>query len=366
MENITTSEAEPSTEIFIGINCGIIILTFLINGFTIMIFSVQRSLLETVFNRVLLSLAVCDFISGIIMSIDIHENLTPSLRNLSNETAIIIRVTSDIFSAALVKCAVLHLLCIAIDRYIGLFYALRYTDIVTPHLANVSIISSWLLCAVLALIPITWLYHLVDGISADEEIWISRYDAWYSITSIVIFMFIPLTSFLVLFIKMFLEIKRLLASTPHASSNSTNHYAEQLRSCRMFAAMLTAFSVLSIPYYTTRLINDLSNLNYWDIQLNELTYELSYLMRNLSLLSNLLLYILCNKEFRRATRRVFRRWKITLMHVWEDARRKMRSFKQSNTSIDLSDHEERLTDNITKRVCVELADTQLLDCIAHL
>ena len=307
-------------DIFISINCVIIIITFLMNGFTITIFSVEKKLLDTVFNRVLLSLAVCDLISGILIAVDVHEHLTPSLRDLTSDSAIMLRVTTDIFSTALVDCAVLHLLGIAIDRYIGLFYALRYTEIVTEYLSKVFIASAWLICAVLALVPMTWLHHLMDGMSEEEEIWISRYDAWYSMFSIVVFMFTPLVSFFVLFLRMFFEIRRLLLNTPQMSRRSINYFSDQFKTCKMFTAMLLTFAILSVPFYTTRLINDLANLQYVYMAVHPLTYQISYLLKNLSYVSNPSLYIVCNREFRKAAMKTFRGWRRHLTYALEDAR----------------------------------------------
>ena len=292
----TTSQKEPERDVvFSGANTTISVFTLFLNGLVFIIFLRQRSLLKQVPNRILLSQCIGDFLTGaiLVMQVSLYEPI-------SNCTALL--VVLDVVITLLVNSAVLHLLAIAIDRYIGTFYALRYDDIVTKRGAARFILYSWLLSAIFSSIQFFWLYQVMDGEESKEEhTRVSYVDACFSTISIIVFMITPMIVLAVLFVRMFVEIRRILHQTPRMSFTSQTYYCQQFRVYNLFMAMFLTFACLTVPYYVVRLLIDLGQLGTaMQIKVKPQIFEITYLMKNMSPLSNPLVYVICSKQFRSA------------------------------------------------------------------
>ena len=296
-----------SRSLFIHLNCAIFIFTLLLNGFAIWIFTKNKTLLRVVSNKILLSLAVGDFLSGSVIGVHLLITLIPSLSSVTCRGCIVLRIFTDMSMTVLVNVDVLHMLGIATDRYLGLFYALRYEQMFTAKKAKVFITTAWSLSIVFSMIQIFWIYPALDGISVKENHSISNCDAVFSSISFIVFMFIPMLALAVLFTMMFREIRRLLHSTPTLSNTSQCYLWAEFRASTVFVAMFMTFATLSVPYYVVRLLIDIKHLGQiFHIEIEALMYQVAYVMKNLAPISNPLLYIICNQDFRQAIRKVFR------------------------------------------------------------
>ena len=302
MSNFKENTLKENIDSFAYINAAIAVIILLLNGFAVLIFSQNKLLLRVVSNRILLSLAIGDFLSGSVIGVHLLITL------VACSGCIVLRIFTDISMTVLVNASVLHMLCIATDRYLGLFYALRYEQIFTAKKAKIFITISWTVSGIFPLLQLFWLYPVLDGISAEENKRISCNDAVFSTVSFLTFMMIPMLILVIMFIKMFREIRRLLHQTPRHSQSPQYNIWEEFKAISMFLAMFMTFATLSVPYYVVRLIIDVKHIGHIiNFDIGNLVYQVAYVLKNLAPISSPLLYILCNQDFRLAIRKCFRK-----------------------------------------------------------
>ena len=85
----------------------------------------------------LFSLATCDLLSALGL-----VGISVILFNM-NMGLLPYRILLDVYETFLVKTLIFHLCGLTLDRYIGLFYALRYNAIVTAENVKRYIVVSW-------------------------------------------------------------------------------------------------------------------------------------------------------------------------------------------------------------------------------
>ena len=273
----------------------------LMNSFTISLFCYKTSLLRSSLNQMLLSLAVCDLASGLNTCLHVILIETPSLALDRCARCVTFRILADIFTTFLTVTTVFHLCGIAIDRYISLFYALRYQKIVTPSKVRKFLILSWVTSFFASAMQIMWLYLAMDGLTEEERRNLAKYDAWYSVGSLFQFMIFPMLLLAWLFSRMYFKIgrlqQRLLVPSGIVDQQSLDR---QRHVCTVFAIMYASFIFFSVPYFMIRLIQD---CNVWlsesnQIHVDMMTTNVFYTAKTLTAILNPLLYTIYNRSFR--------------------------------------------------------------------
>ena len=132
-----------------------LIAIFILIGNVLIIIAVYRfRRLQTITNRFVVSLACSDFLAGLFISWQSAFNYNPSLDNVA------ITCISRLIQIQPSYCSVLHLLAIAIDRYLAVLHPLRYHDFMTARVSNIMIALSWIFS--------TFLTSLIIGTSRFE------------------------------------------------------------------------------------------------------------------------------------------------------------------------------------------------------
>ena len=92
-----------------------------------------------------------------------------------------------------VKAIVIHLCGITLDRFISIFYALRYKAIVTVKNLHIFIALAWFISFFASIIQMSWLYEYVFFARIPEnDNQIAKIETLYSVCVFVIFLVIPL------------------------------------------------------------------------------------------------------------------------------------------------------------------------------
>ena len=116
----------------------IILSACVIFGNTLVIVSILKfQRLKTLTNRLVLSLAVADFTAGILIFYQSCFSWFPQLE--SSPVACLFRF----LNAQPSLCSAMHLVSIAVDRYIAVLHPLRYNEFVTPKVVNILVSVAW-------------------------------------------------------------------------------------------------------------------------------------------------------------------------------------------------------------------------------
>ena len=294
---INRTNIQYGKDYFTSINAVISGLIYVVNSSIIYLFYVKRRrLLASPSNRLLFSLFIVDFLNGISINFQLIPQLFPSLLG---HVGIMYRISVDIYTTFLVESVVMHLCGITLDRYVSLFYALHYRRLVTARSTRRYLAFAWSLPLFASSIQFSWLYRVI--VKSNDQDNIADIDTKYSLCSFIIFLAIPMWLLGVAFIAMFLEIRRLLQTTPNQAMNTMSRIsAKQRRVLYLFSLMYLCFLTLAMPYFTFRFYCDMKQM--WDKpeEMNKFmfTFNLIYTLKNLTSLINPLLYTGINRDTR--------------------------------------------------------------------
>ena len=307
------------TNLFISINSAVMACTILINVSAILVFAIHRSLLRIVSNRIILSLSVCDLCNGFLMAFHIFLATNPTYFAISSPKVRVLRIVTDMITVLFTNASVLHLLLIAFDRYMSLFYALRYKEIVTARKTKMGIAMLWFISLLTVLVQVIWLHPLLTfDVVENFSPTILLCENIFSIFTIIFFMLIMMIVLAALYIRMYVEIRRLLSHTPGSTFCSKRHSLSQYRAWKRFLAVFVAFALFSIPYYGIRFLLDLKGFGidlFENKPTNRLVQDITFSVKNLPTVSNFLLYLLFNRDFRMAVLIIFSKVNSRVRHM---------------------------------------------------
>lgn len=286
----------------------VFLLIIFINLFIFYIFHRKRTLMRIPSNRLILSLSVCHLLCGFVFLFQIIIYALPSFEELRPEN-FKYRILVDILMAFTVKAIVIHLCGITLDRFISIFYALRYKAIVTVKNLHIFIALAWFISFFASIIQMSWLYEYVFFARIPEnDNQIAKIETLYSVCVFVIFLVIPLILLGIAFVLMFLEIRKILyrpQPTTRKKKSTRNSYSKQRRVLYTFGLMYLFFNLITMPYFTLRFMVDLRN---WIPNIPyppSLGFMCIELLKETIAFVNPILYITTNREFRLVILQIF-------------------------------------------------------------
>lgn len=300
ISNHTTPESNSTEpDYFTPINAFINVVIYFVNLFVIYLFYVKkRRLLSCPSNQLLFSFFIMDVLGGFSISLQVILHIFYDFFLLSPRLLVAYRVFGDLFNFFFRSSVVMHLCGITLDRYMSLFYALHYRRIITIKTAKRYIAVSWLLPLFVSLVQLCWLYRVIDDTVGNVDV--SEIDTNYTFTTFLIFFALPMIFLGAAFIRMFLEIKRLLNCPPDMNLNNNNRRisAKQRRVIYLFSSMYGCFLILTLPYYLLRSYIDF--VRGWDdIGQKYITgLNITYTLKNLTSITSPLLYTGINRDTR--------------------------------------------------------------------
>ena len=286
----------------------VFLLIIFINLFIFYIFHRKRTLIRIPSNRLILSLSVCHLLCGFVFLFQIIIYALPSFEELRPEN-FKYRILVDILMAFTVKAIVIHLCGITLDRFISIFYALRYKAIVTVKNLHIFIALAWFISFFASIIQMSWLYEYVFFARIPEnDNQIAKIETLYSVCVFVIFLVISLILLGIAFVLMFLEIRKILyrpQPTTRKKKSTRNSYSKQRRVLYTFGLMYLFFNLITMPYFTLRFMVDLRN---WIPNIPyppSLGFMCIELLKETIAFVNPILYITTNREFRLVILQIF-------------------------------------------------------------
>ena len=306
--NITSNKMAEYEELLFAPKIIVFLLIIFINLFIFYIFHRKRTLIRIPSNRLILSLSVCHLLCGFVFLFQIIIYALPSFEELRPEN-FKYRILVDILMAFTVKAIVIHLCGITLDRFISIFYALRYKAIVTVKNLHIFIALAWFISFFASIIQMSWLYEYVFFARIPEnDNQIAKIETLYSVCVFVIFLVIPLILLGIAFVLMFLEIRKILyrpQPTTRKKKSTRNSYSKQRRVLYTFGLMYLFFNLITMPYFTLRFMVDLRN---WIPNIPyppSLGFMCIELLKETIAFVNPILYITTNREFRLVILQIF-------------------------------------------------------------
>ncbi|XP_016317397.1 melanocortin receptor 3-like [Sinocyclocheilus anshuiensis] len=149
-----------------------------------------------------------------------------------------VRLMDNVFDSMIcisLVASICNLLAIAIDRYVTIFYALRYHSIVTVRRALVAIAAIWLVCVVCGIVFIVY--------SESKSV----------IVCLITMFFAMLVLMATLYVHMFLlarlHVKRIAALPPAATSNPTPRQRSGMKGAVTISILLGVFVCCWAPFF---------------------------------------------------------------------------------------------------------------------
>ena len=251
----------------------------------------KRRHLRTLPNYPLLSLAVCDFITGFVnipmLIISMHM-LTREL--FSKQTKITLSYLVLVLHALTSTSTVYHILVVIGEKYFAVVWPLRHRSLTKKTMLTL-LAAVWLLSLVIALIPLSWIH-------VSHKAIVRKFFVGYGIVCLVV---VFLVSYMFIVYALVVMFRAISGKTKQRTLIRRNSRGGQLtnnrrRVCIIFAVMATVFAVCWLPWFMLSL---LVNLQVQEENL-ESFMEWFVPFRYLTSVINPLLYTFFKPDFRLA------------------------------------------------------------------
>ena len=258
----------------------------LINGLVFVVFY-RRKALRTTSNYLLLSLAICDFLTGTI-------NIPYFI--LSSFQVVPLAMVANFFygmytlHTLMAVSAAYHILVITAEKYLAIIRPLEHF-LVTKKTVWKILVGIWITSAFIAIIPISW------NESKSRFIWYIIHAA----LCIVLVFLVPYAFMIYAFTAMFKVIaKRKRPSINRKSSRLQRKSISDQKCVLIFALMAAIFVVCWLPYFSLTLAMYVTYLKSGSPALLETPAEAFVIIRYMTSITNPLLYTFFKRDFRLA------------------------------------------------------------------
>lgn len=258
----------------------------LINGLVFFIFY-RRKALRTTSNYLLLSLAICDFLTG---TINIPYFILSSFHVVPLAMLPNFYYGMYLLHTLMAVSAAYHILAITAEKYLAVIRPLRHY-LVTKKTVWKILVGIWITSAFIAVIPMSW---------KDSE---SRF-IWYIVhATLCIFLvfLVPYTFMIYAFTAMFKVIaERKRPSITRKSSRLQRKNISDQKCVLVFALMAAIFAVCWLPYFSLTLAAYVTYLTSGSSALINTVSEVFVIIRYMTSITNPLLYTFFKRDFRLA------------------------------------------------------------------
>lgn len=302
-DNRSTSE-QSNTPAFIFLAL-LAIFIVIINCFVVYLVW-KKKILRTPANICLTSLACSDFLSGscaipLIIACTVLEADYPNVGPLC--------LSMDLVNRMLSISAILHLLVIAVERYVVIVRHVRPDDFLSSKKYVVIVSSVWLFPSCASLIQLSWV-DVKEGVPQLGSF--SQTEIIYDFICIFGFVCVPLIIIMIAYTKVFCVLRRHTKEIEKqtvlfvSDSRPQRHRLKEKRATLIYALMIVFYVIGWFPYFLLSLSYDLgggqmvTDIPYW--------VDTAFLFCRFSTpLANPILYTFFKQDFKDVIRSIRRR-----------------------------------------------------------
>ena len=250
----------------------------LTNGLVLVMFN-RRKRLRTASNYLLLSLAVCDFLTG---TINIPYYIIFSFGVIPYNS--LFSYCLYILHTLMAISAGYHILIITAEKYFAVIIPLKHRFITKAKVCKLSL-GIWMISAVFALVPFTWRTSPLASICY----------VIHSVFCLVMVFLAPYVFMIYAYRSMFRAIsKRKMPGLPNDCARLRFHEkkANDRKCILVFAVMATVYAICWLPYFSVMLIINIT----WYPSIDK-AIELFAIIRYMTSFINPLLYTFFKRDF---------------------------------------------------------------------
>ncbi|KAJ7377629.1 hypothetical protein OS493_027706 [Desmophyllum pertusum] len=270
------------------------LLIVIANGLVLVLFA-RRKKLRTAPNYVLFSLAVCDFMTGIInIPLFIIIAFTPVITSLEFRyyMAVLVSVLNNLTAIS----ACYHILAATTEKYLSIIWPVTHRLMTRKTVIKVLQVV-WVASCIVAFIPFAWVDMEDAGTQANLKV-------GYVIFCIVAVFLLPYAFMIYAFVVIFKSIynqrktKGSIFSRPHVSRQA----AMEKRCLILFASMATIFLICWLPWFILMLLYKVM----YNVEELELPAHVFVLVRYATSITNPVLYTFFRRDFNKALKSLFK------------------------------------------------------------
>ena len=271
-------------------------LIILANGLVLVLFS-KRTQLRTPANYVLLSLAACDFITGVInIPLFIIVAFTPVITLLEFRYYMIVLVSVLNNLTAISACY--HILAATAEKYLSIIWPVTHR-LMTRKTVFIVLQVVWVVSFIVAFIPFTW-------VNMEEKETQGKLTLGHVIFCLVAVFLLPYAFMIYAFVVIFKSIAKRGKAKENTSSRSSQlcrQAALEKRCLILFVSMATVFLVCWLPWFILMLLYKVKD-NVTDLEIATHSFVL---VRYATSVINPVLYTFFRRDFKTALRSLFQR-----------------------------------------------------------
>ena len=288
--NSSSSELDTDIPVILLFLALLAIPIIVINFFVVFLVWKKESL-RTPANICLASLACSDLLTGLTA---IPLVITCTLLGTNNRVwCLAMDFINRLFSVS----AILHLLVIAVERYMVIVHLFRPDDLLSRKKYAVIVSAVWLIPLCASLIQLSWL-DWEDGVPYLNGV--SRTEIIYDLVCIFGFVCLPLLVIIITYSRVFCVLRRHIKviKTQASLFASQKHKLKEKRSTLIYTSMIVFYVIAWFPYFLIALSHDLGG-GEMVTKIPEWLYNSFLFTRFSSPLANPILYTFFKQDFQK-------------------------------------------------------------------
>ncbi|XP_064631175.1 5-hydroxytryptamine receptor 4-like [Lineus longissimus] len=289
--------------VILGIFLVLVILLTLAGNFMVIASVYLFRQLQSVTNAFIVSLAAADaLVAVLVMPFSLYQNMSTFTWHLG-ETMCLVATSFDVMFTTT---SILHLMCMAVDRYLAICHPFLYNDRMTKPTVIGLLIMCWILPLFISFFPILNRWNIlgieeVDYCVNQAGSCVFLVNRAYAIICSAIAFYIPTVFMLVCNIKIYqtarkqvMQIRSLEIKTPGAMRASKN-MRQETKAAKTIGIIVGVYSLCWFPFFIFNVVDP-----FIDYTIHPIPWSVAIWLGYINSTINPFLYYFFNRSFRTA------------------------------------------------------------------